>query len=58
MSNLTESKGSCHNRNIAPEGCPPYRTEQPPVGFIERLKEEFGDYSDLTTYDWSWHEAD
>jgi hypothetical protein len=37
------------------------RTVKPtkePAGLIERLKEEFGDYSDPLTYDWTWRETD
>lgn len=29
-----------------------------PLGVIEHLKEEFGDYSDPTAYDWTWRETD
>ncbi len=29
-----------------------------PIGVIERLKDQFGDYSDPLTYDWTWRETD
>ncbi len=28
------------------------------LAVVERLKEEFGDYSDPMTYDWTWRETD
>lgn len=28
------------------------------LGVIEHLKDEFGDYSDPLTYDWTWRETD
>ncbi len=27
-------------------------------GMIDHLKDEFGDYSDPLTYDWTWRETD
>lgn len=33
------------------------KTEQA-LGVIERLKDEFGDYTDPLTYDWTWREKD
>lgn len=29
-----------------------------PLGVIDCLKEEFGDYSDPSSYDWTWRETD
>ena len=29
-----------------------------PLGVIERLKDQFGDYSDPLTYDWTWWDTD
>jgi hypothetical protein len=29
-----------------------------PLGVIAHLKDEFGDYSDPMTYDWTWIETD
>ncbi len=28
------------------------------LGIIQRLKDDFGDYSDPLTYDWTWRETD
>jgi hypothetical protein len=28
------------------------------LALVEQLKEEFGDYSDPLTYDWTWRETD
>lgn len=33
-------------------------SQQEPLAIIERLKEEFGDYTDPLTYDWTWRETD
>jgi hypothetical protein len=33
-------------------------TSQEPLAIIEHLKEEFGDYSDPMSYDWTWRETD
>lgn len=41
--------------------CPdvaPYLAKREPAGIIQRLKEEFGDYTDPLMYDWSWRESD
>jgi hypothetical protein len=27
-------------------------------GMVDHMKEEFGDYSDPLTYDWTWRETD
>jgi len=58
MSDLAEAKNSYNNGGNTSEGGSPYRVEQLPLGIIEHLKEDFGDYSDLTTYDWTRHESD
>jgi hypothetical protein len=29
-----------------------------PLAVIERLKDQFGDYSDPLTYDWTWWDTD
>ncbi len=29
-----------------------------PLGVIEHLKEQFGDYSDPNAYDWTWRETE
>jgi len=34
------------------------QNEQQVIGIAENLKEEFGDYSDPMTYDWTWRETD
>lgn len=28
------------------------------LGIIQRLKDDFGDYSDPLSYDWTWRETD
>ena len=35
------------------DGLPPQ-----PLGVIELLKDQFGDYSDPLIYDWSWWDTD
>jgi hypothetical protein len=35
-----------------------YHTNDEPLAIIEHLKEEFGDYSDPLSYDWTWRETD
>ena len=33
-------------------------TDDQDLPVVERLKEQFGDYSDPQAYDWSWRETD
>ena len=34
------------------------QTDEKALGVIQRLKDDFGDYSDPMTYDWTWRETD
>ena len=36
----------------------PDPAEEQASGVIQRLKDDFGDYSDPLTYDWTWRETD
>jgi hypothetical protein len=58
MSNLAEVKPSYEGWNEILRETPPLRPEQQPLGIIDHLKEQFGDYSDPMTYDWTWRETD
>ncbi len=42
---------------VAEEKISPTCNDQP-LGVIELLKEQFGDYSDPNDYDWTWRETE
>ena len=34
------------------------QNEEKTLSVVQRLKDDFGDYSDPMTYDWTWRETD